>query len=106
MYGDGFPEDNASVDSLDIINHSPLFTAVLVGGFHKSLEHRITTAPSAVDPVVTLLVAHLCATEFGVQSLKSQIKVRILSIKILKILLSEPLTYHTDLTDIFLDQYA
>ena len=75
VYGDGFPEETVSENSLDIISHSPLFTTVQVGGFLKSLEHRVTTAQSAVDPVLSLLVAHLCATEFNVPSIKAHIKV-------------------------------
>lgn len=81
--GDGFPEETVTANSLDIISHTPLFTNVQVGGFVKSLEHRVTTVSSTVDPVLSLLVAHLCATEFNVQSIKAHIKVNNLLIQIL-----------------------
>lgn len=74
-YGDGFPEVTVSADSLDIVSQSPLFSTVQVGGFAKSLEHRVTSVRSEVDPVVTILVAHLCATEFNVHTIKAQIKI-------------------------------
>jgi hypothetical protein len=77
IYGDGFPESTVDDDSLDIVTQSPLFSSILVGGFMNSQTQKVTTVSSPVDPMATLLLAHMCATEFSVKLLRSLVKVSI-----------------------------
>ena len=67
--------DSHSYGSEDPNFDSPFFTLRLEGGWFNPSIYRITTKPG-IDPCLAVLFAHLCATEYSVAEIKSDLNIR------------------------------
>ena len=66
-------EGDAHAVNTDGVMRSTFFDAVVKGGFFSKSSVETTTKPG-LDPILALLVSHLCATEFSIAEIKSDLR--------------------------------
>lgn len=65
---------DAGGHSADAVIENDFFHAVIKGGIFTKTATETTTKASGVDPILALLISHLCVTEFSVAEIKNDLK--------------------------------